>query len=103
MGKKGRRKGKKNKRSNYSRYVYLGKRVPDVGKPGLDRPSEFRKIERAIVRDYKSGRISKRKARGRLLLLYRLTDPRKNSNVKDWSPRTRKSVRSDIRKAMRSL
>ncbi len=43
MGRKGGRK-RKRKKSN-SRYVYLGKRVPDVGKPGLDRPSEFRSSE----------------------------------------------------------
>lgn len=102
MGRKGGGKRGKRKKSN-SRYVYLGKRVPDVGKPGLDRPSEFRRIERAIVRDYKSGKISKQKARGRLLLLYRLTDPRKNSKVRGWSPRTRQSVRVEIRQAMRSL
>ena len=84
-----------------SRYVYLGKRVRDTGRPGLDRPSEFVGIAKAIARDYRSGRISKRTAIGRYALLMRLTNPRKNSKVRSWSARTRQRVRDEIRRIER--
>ena len=93
----------RSKSSYYKRLKYLGKRVKDIGKMGLDRPSEFLKIKKAIIRDVRSHRISKRVARGRLLLLYRLTDPRKNSKVRGWSSRTRESIRKQILEAMRKL
>ena len=51
------------------RTVYLGHRVPDTGKPGLDNLTEVRRIANAIVRDYKKHRISKRTATSRLNLL----------------------------------
>jgi len=50
-------------------YVYLGKRVRDTGKKGLDNLSEVRGIRNAIISDYKRGRIPKRKATRRMNLL----------------------------------
>lgn len=64
------------------RHVYLGTRVRDLPKKGrLDRASEFIRIAKAIYRDWRSGRISWKKAQGRLLLLYRLTYKKYNSNL----------------------
>ncbi len=70
----GRQKGRKGskKRSN----VYLGKSVPDRGSPGLDQLSEVRGICKAILSDYRRGRISKRTANGRFSLLYNFVIPR---------------------------
>ena len=51
------------------KYVYLGKRVLDRGKKGLDKISEVRGIRNAIISDYKRGRIPKRKAASRMNLL----------------------------------
>jgi len=50
-------------------YVYLGKKVKDVGKPGLDSVSEVRGIRDQILRDRKAGRISARTAASRMNLL----------------------------------
>jgi len=103
-----RRKSKKSKRSKKNpgfyrskRYKYLGKRVKDVGKKGLDKISEYRGILRAIIKDLKSGKISKKTARGRLLLLYRLTFPSKNKKIRGVSKTTLKRLRSEIRNAMK--
>jgi len=52
-----------------TRYVYLGRRVKDVGEPGLDQVRECKQIADAILDDYESGRISYRKAMSRLNLL----------------------------------
>ena len=95
-----RRKSGRIKRAKHakSRYKYLGRRIKDKGKKGLDRPSEFLGIARAIVRDRKAGKISKATARGRLALLLRLTNPSKNSKVRNWSARTRARVRNVIKK-----
>ena len=82
---------------------YLGHRVPDVAGAGLDSPREFRGIKNAILRDYKSGCISKRTARGRLLLLYRLTYPSHNRKARKISPRTREALRREIRRALERL
>ena len=87
----------------YENLKYLGKRVRDVGRVGLDRPEEFLETLDEILEDYKAGRINEDTARGRLLLLYRLTFPSKNSKVRSWDRRTRLMVRSRIREAMRSL
>lgn len=50
-------------------YVYLGKRVKDTGKKGLDSVSEVRRIRDAIIKDRQSGRISLRVAASRMNLL----------------------------------
>lgn len=83
--------------------VYLGTRVKDVGKEGLDDPREFRGIMRAIENDLKNRRIDIQEARGRLLLLYRLTDPSKNKKVRNWSERTRTQIQQEIRRKMSQL
>ena len=49
--------------------VYLGKTVPDTGKPGLDQLKEVREICEAIIDDCVSGRISYRTAMSRMNLL----------------------------------
>ena len=60
------------------RNVYLGRGcrsppcVHDTGKPGLDNLREVEAIAKRILQDVKRGRISKRTAHGRFLLLYRL-------------------------------
>jgi len=50
-------------------YKYLGKRVKDIGKKGLDRPSEVKGIAEAILRAYKNGEITYRTAMSELNLL----------------------------------
>ncbi len=82
------------------RYKYLGKKVRDVGRRGLDRPVEYRRIKDEIVRDYRAGRISAKTAQGRLLLLYRLVD--KNSKLRA-SASTKRRLKSEIRAAMREV
>lgn len=51
------------------RYVYLGRRVPDIGARGLDRATEVRGIADAILADYMAGRTSYRRTMSRLNLL----------------------------------
>ena len=70
-----RNKSRRSKKSRDSRNVYLGKRVPDTGSPGLDNLSEVRGICKAILADYRAGRISKRTANGRFSLLYNVVIP----------------------------
>jgi len=82
-----------------TRYKYLGKKVRDIPPRGLTSPKEVRGILKAILRDYRSGRISAKKARGRLLLLYRLTYASKNSKLRA-SRRTRVILRNEIKHAM---
>ena len=50
-------------------YVYLGKRVPDTGKKGLDNLGEVRGIRDAIIEDRRKGRIDSRTAASRMNLL----------------------------------
>ncbi|ABN58502.1 conserved hypothetical protein [Pyrococcus abyssi virus 1] len=50
-------------------YVYLGKRVKDRGKKGLDSIVEVEDIAKAIVNDLKAHRISYRTAMSRMNLL----------------------------------
>ena len=49
--------------------VYLGKRVPDTGRPGLSNLAEVREIADAIIDDCVSGRISYGTAMSRMNLL----------------------------------
>ena len=76
MGKK--RRGdnmKKNPRTG-RRTVYLGHRVRDVSKPGLDSLKEVENICKAILNDYRRGRISAREANGRFARLHNTIIPR---------------------------
>jgi len=89
--------------SYYSNKKYLGKKVKDIGKPGLDKKEEYERIMKKILEDVKKGRISKRVARGRLLLLYRLTFPSKNKKARNLSKATRLSLRKKIKELMSQL
>ena len=81
------------------RNVYLGKRVRDIDGKGLTHASEVKAIMRAILRDYRKGRISAKKARGRLLLLYHLV--RKTSALKrNLAASTRRRLLASIRRAI---
>ncbi len=87
------------------RYVYLGKRVKDIGSKGLDTITEVRRIKNEILKDFKSGRIDIQTARGRLLCLYRqVINPKANKALHaKYSMKTLRKVASEIRKAMKSL
>jgi len=91
------------RKSRRSRNKYLGKRVPDIGRPGLSNPKEFRQIAREIYRDYRAGRISRKQAQGRYLLLIRLTYKKNNSNVSHLSVRTLSKLRKEIKEWMKKL
>lgn len=86
-----------------SRYKYLGKKVKDRGRRGLDKISEYRDIARAIVKDYRKGKITKKTAQGRLLLLYRLTFKKNNKKIAHISNKKLTQLRRHIRKLMKSL
>jgi len=49
--------------------IYLGRRVKDTGKKGLDNLREVRDICKAILNDYQRGRIPYAKAMRRLVFL----------------------------------
>jgi len=80
--------------------IYLGRRIKDIGIKGLSHKKEFEGIMLSIIRDYKKGRISKRTAQGRLLLLYRLTYKKNNHNLR-ISPSTASELRKRISNAMK--
>ena len=86
-----------------TKYKYLGRKVKDRGKKGLDSAKEFYDMIKAIVRDYKSREISKETARGRLLLLYRLSFKKNNSKIKHLSNKTLQRIRERIRQEMSRL
>ena len=85
-----------------SRRIYLGRRVKDIGKKGLSHKKEFDKIIEKIVQDYKRGKITRKRAMGRLLLLYRLTYKKNNSNLR-ISAKTCGKIRRKISKTMSGL
>ncbi len=70
--------------------IYLGKRV-DTRKKGLDNLREVKGIAEAILRDYKAGRISYRKAMSRLNLLELIV-----SRDSDFQKRTKKKKARSI-------
>ena len=84
-------------------YTYLGKRVEDIGNNGLDHPEEFRGILKCILSDYERGKISKDTAKGRLLLLYRLTFPEHNHKVSKIPEKELEKIRKEIKEAMKEL
>jgi hypothetical protein len=49
--------------------VYLGKTVPDIGKPGLDKLAEVKGIALRVLDDYRAGDVTYRTAMSRLNLL----------------------------------
>ena len=52
-----------------NRNIYLGKRVKDTGKKGLDNLREVEDICKAVLQDFKKRRISYAKAMRRLVFL----------------------------------
>jgi len=54
---------------DYSKNKYLGKRVRDINRPGLDSIREVKDIANAIVKDYQAGKITYRTAMSRENLL----------------------------------
>lgn len=90
-GRKGSKKSRKVRRKNITRNIakikrkdprtgrktyYLGWRVRDTGKPGLDSVSECERIAKEIYRDYKAGRLTKKEASGRFARLHNTVIPR---------------------------
>ncbi|NJE01834.1 hypothetical protein [Thermococcus sp. JdF3] len=55
--------------SRKNRNIYLGKRVKDTGRKGLDNLREVEDICKAILSDYQRGKISYAKAMRRLVFL----------------------------------
>jgi hypothetical protein len=55
--------------SRKNRNIYLGKRVRDTGRKGLDNLREVEDICKAILNDYRRGRIPYAKAMRRLVFL----------------------------------
>lgn len=74
-------KGKK-KKAKRKKNVYLGTKVKDIGRKGLDTLKEVRDICRAIIDDYKKKRIPYAKAMRRLVFLQTTVIPR-NSKMSD--------------------
>jgi hypothetical protein len=64
-----RKKKSTQKRKTSRKNIYLGRRVRDTGKRGLDNIGEVRGITREIIKDYKQHRISYRTAVSRMNLL----------------------------------
>lgn len=85
------------------RNVYLGRKVKDVKPRGLTHLKEVRGIARAILRDFKAGRISYRKAMSRLNLLSLVAKKaaRKKHVKFKWS--TAKRVIDGFRKRLMKL
>jgi len=52
-----------------SRNTYLGTRVKDIGRPGLDTLTEVKGITAAVIKDVKDGKITYRTGMSRLNLL----------------------------------
>jgi hypothetical protein len=106
---RGRSRGHSRRSRGRNRNKYLGRGcrsppcVRDRGAPGLDRASEYRAILRRILQDYRRHRITRATARGRLLLLYRLTYPSHNSKARRLSARTREALRREIKRAMEEI
>ena len=61
---------------------YLGWRVKDTGKAGLDSISECERIAKKIYEDYKAGRLIRQEANGRFALLHNTIIPRRFSGKK---------------------
>jgi hypothetical protein len=90
-------------RQKKEKYKYLGRKVRDRGRKGLDELKEFERIRKDIVKDFKKHKIDKKTAQGRLLLLYRLTFKKNNSKIKDLSEKSLRKERKKIKQTMRKL
>ena len=85
---------------------YLGVRVPDTKKPGLDNLAEVKGIAKAIEQDYKRGRISKTLALRRLALLKLVVmrdrdfaDEKKRSKAISYIDRIRARIKASKKKS----
>ncbi len=94
----GRKKGKniakikkKNPRTGRKTY-YLGWRVKDTGKSGLDSVAEVERICKKIYQDYKAGRLDKREASGRFAKLHNTIIPRTKA-LKGYKREAKKIVK----------
>ncbi len=81
--------------------VYLGRKVRDVKPKGLSHLKEVKSIARAIIRDYKKGRISYRKAMSRMNLLSLAA--KKASRHARFTWRSAKKVIDGFRKRLMKL
>jgi len=73
-------KGVQKARKSKNRNIYLGKKVKDVGRKGLDTLKEVEDICKAILEDYKKGVIDYAKAVRRLVFL-KTTVIKRNSKL----------------------
>ena len=82
--------------------IYLGKRVKDTGKKGLDKLSEVRGIARNILKDYRKKRISYKTAMSRMNLLTLIVS--RDSDFQKGSKKTRaKRIIERYRKRLKKL
>jgi len=63
------RRRARGRKSRSRRNKYLGTRVPDIGKPGLDTLTEVKGIVKAIIEDVKNHRIAYKKGMSRMNFL----------------------------------
>lgn len=82
--------------------VYLGKTVPDIGRPGLDELAEVKGIALRILEDYRAGDITYRTAMSRLNLLTLIVtkdsdfdDPEKERNAKEFIEYVRRQLMNE--------
>ena len=84
-------------------YKYLGKRVRDVGKCGLDSLSEVRGIVAEIIKDYKTGKITYRTAMSRMNLLSLIVTKAKAFKAKKKTQKKAKLLIKHGRKILQKL
>ena len=82
------------------KYVYLGKRVEDVGEEGLDSVEECKGIADAILEDYEDGVISYKTAMSRLNLLELIAE--RNSKFTNEEARECREYVDEVREELMS-
>ncbi len=97
---------KRVKKHNKNKYLGRGCRSPpcvrDTGRPGLDNLCEVEQIAKRILQDVRRGRISKKTAHGRFLLLYRLVSG-KDKDFRGTKARRAMAIVKKYWKRLRSL
>ena len=86
-----------------ARRKYLGKKVKDRGRKGLDRLSEVKGIARAIVRDYKRRKTSYKTAMSRLNLLSLVAKKQARKKHVRFKYKTAKRIIDSFRKKLKAL
>ncbi|MEM1983502.1 MAG: hypothetical protein QXZ63_07580 [Sulfolobales archaeon] len=81
-------------------YVYLGKRVKDIGEEGLDTVEECKQIADAIYEDYINGEISYKTAMSRLNLLELIAS--RNSKFSSWEEQECRDYIDEVREELMS-